>query len=174
MAGNNTERAYCKYCKKPLVARDEELGYHPSCKEEVRFYHDHKWLTPLKPGLYQTEERVTPGGLKYYYYLYFSPSFVVGVSSPEEADEVLEWIVSEESTGQYQLNEKHVQFKLASHEGDVEFDGTILPNERLELKVFSNINQNRTTRVYQYVPKSSLGRRVRVLSDADEAEDLES
>src|SRR5215216_4594714 len=79
------------------------------------------------------------------YYLRFYPDgTVIGVNTAGKPDNLLPWFKKENKTpykGKYTVNKTAINFSMISEEGNVVYDGTITPDNKLLLTVKSVINK---------------------------------
>lgn len=107
-------------------------------------------------GYYHTVDSLSP----YRYYLRFYPDgVVIGVNTAGKPENLLPWFKKENKTpykGTYTRKDGTLKFKMASEDGEVMYEGTIEPGNRLRLMVTSMINKFTGEEEYYFMKMTDL------------------
>jgi len=89
------------------------------------------------------------------YYLRFYPDgTVIGVNTAGKPDNLIPWFKKENKTpykGQYLISDSTIKFSMVSEQGEVDYKGSLIPDNRLLLVVKSLINKYEGKEEYNFM-----------------------
>ena len=97
------------------------------------------------------------------YYLRFYPDgTVIGVTTAGKPANLIPWFKKENNTpskGQYTLTESTIKFSMSSEQGEVNYQGTLTPDNKLVLLVKSLINKYEGKEEYEFMKMDAISSR---------------